>query len=485
MSVTQPQYAKEIISEQFPAGLEHTGKVSVSTAIAKRRKVYYQPNAGSITYAPNGSSEINIAINSVSEYVDLKSAELSFFAEVEVATQDDGAVFSDLAGTSVFQRYECYLGGVLVDSVDNVNIASAMKASVLPYDYYNSVGSIMGGYKYNPALYGAGQVAVAASAAVPANNTMLKNQTTARVDGALAITNQKAALRKMVVTVPMSMFGGLFESYDKMLPLRNCGGSLLIKLILAQPSDVLRFTASSLASKYKISQVRLGVDMLMVNSMIVSIIDAMTSQAGAALRMLYKTPKVFSATVTAGSGQKSIVCSQALGNVCQVQVAFQKAAPTANVDPVMRFENNELKTARLQIGSDFYPSSDYPALPTQLFALALDCWERAPSVSPFGCLMDYENFNNGKVWNGSEHVAIQTSNVAADADAQLCVIGFNLERNRYISEIVYDGLNTSGSNLVLQIQNNTADLQNCYFVSYAANVITLANGMVKVAQEIV
>jgi hypothetical protein len=144
---------------------------------------------------------------------------------------------------------------------------------------------------------------------------------------------------------------------------------------------------------------------------------------------------------------------------------FEKCGLTA--------ENAASANFYVQVGGARYPVDAKSAAGCYLLTLDANHLQQ----SPFGVVMDMENFSAGA----------QVTNWALDPMAQAQVLGVSFEKIRQ-EDLFHSGIDTGSQNIMAYLTDNGAGANNqttAFGFVYFKNILKIQGNMVRVAQEII
>ena len=230
------------IQEVLPGALQYSG-ASMSSTVQNRQTSKFFP-VGTDTYTPNGNKNIQFRLSS-NNYIDPTTTMLNF----HVQTTHEGTVISDLV-TSIFQKVQLKIGGILVESHDQFGEAFRhLFYSSCSEDYYRHYAHAqLGAYLHKPSQARSVKVYTPANPENAADDVYLcglagpditSGQNTAGLlmrnngipiwyeDTGLSLNQHNLGYN---VSIPLSFLFGVFRT-GKYLPLRNFG-EIMVEITL-------------------------------------------------------------------------------------------------------------------------------------------------------------------------------------------------------------------------------------------------------------
>lgn len=372
-SALSSPFMAESVAEVVPDIAKVAGRLAQSSVITGRRRVRLVPQSGQTYTSGNSAGVVNILIQDGQAYADLLSAVVS----LEITTWDSttaigtSCVVPDDGAWSVFRRSLVSVNSTLMDDTDMVaKKANAEIYATASQDWYNSVGSFCGLWKYNTTRYGYTPVASVAGALATDTlltkynalakaqqyNDFVQSTDTAGNAGPAIPGNNKFC-------IPLSLLTSFFRN-DTLFPSRNAG-QLYVQLNLASAVEALwAFNPTLTAAwtgttNYKITNLTLEVDYVDLHPTYLEMMDGLIeSPSGEGVSWAFDAHLVSTQNIPSGSGPQSVVVSKASQNLRSLQVLVQpQNGMSSGIYPAQStFPNPGLIDIQYRIGSLYFPA---------------------------------------------------------------------------------------------------------------------------------
>lgn len=449
-SVLGHPYADKPVEEIIPQFL-HQPKLTSASLVQQRRKARYVPQ-GSGSINQDGPNQINFILSDSSAFLDPNSACLSgLFKSVDDTGNDVGSLLCD-GLWSLFLRLRVYVGGVLVEDINQLGIKENMEVyTSMTQEHYNTQASALAmTHKYNP-LY------------TKADGTWCRKNAPAdrRVT---ALRAQKAGVQ---FSLPLSYISGFFRN-EKAYPMFASGQVQLTIDIQRAESAFIRVGATAVVPTWTISGLSMEMDMLTLHPLYTEAMASLVRAPGMGYRLPITTHNVQQVSVPAGAGTKSIAVPQAVSNLRQVSWVIQ---PTANLTDITKdkatFPLNTYQDAFVQVGSHRFPENPSVGV-ARTYALTVDADNGLANINS-APLIDIENYCGVTVANTYDN----------DCAAFVWSVSLDRVKDAYLS---LDGISGSslGGQIVLTVNNTLAAAGTLTVVAETTKFINLSEGRIEV-----
>ena len=517
-SALSSPFMAEGVAEVVPDIAKIAGRLAQSSVITGRRRVRLVPQSGQNYNSGNSAGVVNILIQDGQAYADLLSATLSFNittfdsaqvwagtgAPTNIVVPDDGA-------WSVFRRSLVSVNSTLMDDTDflakKVNAEIYATAS---QDWYNSVGSFCGLWKYNTTQYG--YVDTAQGATSTAQPLISKYDIQAKANQVYAVfqgTNTGGANSILPgtnkVSIPVSLLSSFFRN-DTLFPSRNAG-QLYLQLNLASAVEATfsflqaNSGASSATPNFQIGNLTLEIDYVDLHPTYLEMMDGLIeSPSGEGVAWAFDSHLVATQNIGASSGQQSVVVSKASQNLRSLHVLVQPQAgmSSGNYPAQSTFPNPGLVDIQYRIGSLYYPA--FTAVgENRAFMDLQNAFGSPESVDKCG-LVDAWNYYLGTPTNGTSPLATSNYprinnggtwtnpgtalyNASRFADMFMYAYCFDRLKHAKYHGIDLDGVNTltsAGSQMVVQLNGNPLEASVLTAIVRFTRILKLGGGATSV-----
>jgi hypothetical protein len=515
MATYTSPFERSPVEEVVPESMKVRG-LSKASILTGRRRVRIIPQTGT-AYAPTqGQSLANILIQDSAGMLDLQSCVLSFrlrtLSSDGLTAPTSTAVPDDFAW-SVLRRLQVSLNSVLCDDIDYVaKRATAEVYASASKSWYNSVGSVMGAWKFlgDSAASGIGPAFALAGAgsaglALPKNDVTDKLvQATARFKnvvwdaaGAGAWIPASADGQGQYFSIPMAMLSHFFRQ-ESLFSLRNAG-QLYIQLLFASPAEAL-FTGPGVAwsADYRVTDLVLECDIVTAHPEYTAMIDEICSRSESEGMAYAFDSHLVSIQQVAGSGAGgtaqtfTVIASKATQNcrslhwVLQPQLGLSTQAWMEQ----STFNANDTVQWQIRIGSVYYPAFPSQGLSKNFMELMSSYNSPSASVGQ-ASVIDQQSF---KTTTSSAGVAysvtapIYAGGTAQQADNQVFAYsdqyigGYCFDNLKHAEVLSHDGVSTlamSGSQIQLEVRCVPAEQGTAvtYFIRFTRTVLLSENGV--------
>ncbi len=501
------------IAEVVPDVAKVAGRLAQSSVITGRRRVRLVPQSGQSYTSGNSAGVINILIQDGQAYADLLSAVVSFNLTTWDSTTAiaNSCIVPDDGAYSVFRRSLVSVNSTLMDDTDmlpkKVNAEIYATAS---QDWYNSVGSFCGLWKYNTTRFGYTPVASVAGAlstdtllskynalgkAVLYNDFVQSTDLTGVAGPAVPGQNK--------FSVPISLLTSFFRN-DTLFPSRNAG-QLYLQLNLASAVEALWASNPNLtaawagAANYRIDNLTLEIDYVDLHPTYLEMMDGLIeSPSGEGVSWAFDAHLVATQNINAGTGQQSVVVSKASQNLRSLQVLVQpQAGMSSGIYPSQStFPNPNLIDIQYRIGSLYFPA--FTAVgENRAFMDLQNAFGSPESIDKCGLV---DNWNYYLHSTSTTQGAAPTTTTSANNNGTTQALGLTYSNARFADMFMYaycfdrlkhakyhgidlDGINTltsAGSQMVVQLNGNP--IENSVLVSIVrfTRILKLGGGATSV-----
>lgn len=495
------------IAEVVPDYAKVAGKLTQSSVITGRRRVRLVPQSGQNYSSGNSAGVVNILIQDGQAYADLLSATLSFNLTTSNGTTtiitvcDDGAY-------SVFRRALISVNSTLMDDTDFLpKRVNAEIYSTASQNWYDSVGSMLGLWKYNTNAFTPAAASTTQDAGVVKYNVL--NKINSNVGGwafkTASWTGASATLPSVATntpyqnqfSVPLSLLTSFFRN-DTLFPCRNAG-QLYVQLNLASAVEALYAAGGTAGTPaYSITNLTLELDFVDLHPTYLSMMDdIIEAPGGQGVQWAFDAHMTATQSIAATSGQQSVIVSKASQNMRSLQVVVQ---PTGGLNsalwlPQSTFSNPGSIDIQYRIGSLYYPAFTSIGEARQFMDLQ-NAFGSPESVDKSG-LVDAWNYylhttsgatptasaNN----RGADSVVATgsggTGNAFAFADMWTYAYCFDRLKHAKFHGVDLDGVNTltsAGSQMVVQLNCDPIEASQLTAFVRFTRVLKLAGGSTQV-----
>lgn len=380
----------ESVAEVVPDIAKVGGRLAQSSVITGRRRVRLVPQSGQTYTSGNSAGVVNILIQDGQAYADLLSAVVSFtlttwdsttgnvgptIATNGTITPPTNYCIPDDGAWSVFRRSLISVNSTLMDDTDMVaKKVNAELYATASQDWYNSVGSFCGLWKYNTTQYGYadGGVPITGVANTAGNfqapiskyDILSKGIQYANVvQGSTAGASPVVLPGENKFCIPLSLLTSFFRN-DTLFPSRNAG-QLYVQLNLASAVEATfnwlsaNNANSSSTPNYRIDNLTLEIDFVDLHPTYLEMMDGLIeSPSGEGVSWAFDAHLVATQNINAGSGPQSVVVSKASQNLRSLQVLVQPqlGMSSGNYPAQSTFSNPGLIDIQYRIGSLYYPA---------------------------------------------------------------------------------------------------------------------------------
>lgn len=536
-SALSSPFMAESVAEVVPDIAKVAGRLAQSSVITGRRRVRLVPQSGQSYTSGNSAGVVNILIQDGQAYADLLSATLSFTLTTwDSANAYGGAtanwVVPDDGAWSVFRRSLVSVNSTLMDDTDM--LAKKVNAEIYAtasQDWYNSVGSFCGLYKYNTTSYGF-QDNIPGLTANGATTQLLvsKYDVAPKVaQQALLVQAQdqagatNPALPGMnKYSVPVSLLTSFFRN-DTLFPSRNAG-QLYLQLNIASAVEACFCINNTLANasagvpNFRIDNLTLEIDYVDLHPTYLEMMDGLIeSPSGEGVSWAFDAHLVAGQNIGGGStgtqpnktstptGQQSVVISKASQNLRSLQVLVQpQAGMSSGTYPAQStFPNPGLIDIQYRIGSLYFPA--FTAVgENRAFMDLQNAFGSPESIDKCG-LVDSWNYYLATATNGTQpflatniiytnrntnttpgqltQTGSATYNGSRFADMFMYAYCFDRLKHAKFHGIDLDGINTltsAGSQMVVQLNANPVENSVLIAIVRFTRILKLGGGATSV-----
>lgn len=512
MATFTSPYERSPIEEVVPDSMKLRG-LSKASILTGRRRVRIIPQTGS-SYGSAGQPTLaNILIQDSAGMLDLQSCVLSFRLKVSTTGPAAGSpaevgVPDDFAW-SVLRRLQVSLNSVLCDDIDYVAkratqevYASASKS------WYNSVGTLMGAWKFLGDASATGAAADfpqsgpgAPGFALPKNDVTDKlTAATARFKNLVYDTGAGAWIpastdgQGQYFAIPMSMLSHFFRQ-ESLFSLRNAG-QLYIQLLFANPAEALYTgAAGAYQATYAVTDLVLEVDIVTTHPEYTAMVDEICSRSESeGLAYAFDSHLVSVQQVPGSAGTANtftVIASKATQNCRALHWVMQPQLGLTSQDWMEQstFNANDTIQWQIRIGSVYFPAFPSQGLAKNFMELMSSYNAPAASVGQ-ACVIDQQAW---KTTTSSAGVAYSvTAPIFAGgvqrADNQVFpfsdqyIGGYCFDNLKHAEVLSHDGISTlamSGSQIQLEIRCVPAQAGTAvtYFIRFTRTVLLSENGV--------
>jgi hypothetical protein len=513
-SALSSPFMAESVAEVVPDIAKVAGRLSQSSVITGRRRVRLVPQSGQNYTSGASSGVVNILVQDGQAYADLLSACISFDIQTADSASAANNTVVDDGAWSVFRRCLVSVNSTLMDDTDflakKVNAEIYATAS---QDWYNSVGSFCGLWKYNTTTYGTKPVATATFAtqevAVSKYNVAAKIPLLAakQQSNTTAIGGTNDINGTARYSIPVSLLSSFFRN-DTLFPSRNAG-QLYVQLNLASALEALYCLSTG---SYSISNLTMEIDYVDLHPTYLEMMDGLIeSPTGEGVAWAFDSHLVATQAWGSGatSGQNSVVVSKASQNLRSLQVLLQpsSAMSAGNYFAQSTFTNPGFKDIQFRIGSLYYPA--FTAIgEARAFMDLQNAFGSPESIDKCGIVDNWNYYlgtksdatavvvnNNGLTGNGTASTtaslllpASATTVVPALANntwADMFMYAYCFDRLKHAKYhgIDLDGINTltsAGSQMVVQLNANSQEQLTMTAIVRFTRILKLGGGATSV-----
>jgi hypothetical protein len=504
----------ESVAEVVPDIAKVAGRLAQSSVITGRRRVRLVPQSGQSYTSGNSAGVVNILIQDGQAYADLLSAVVSFNlttwdSSVAVA---NAVVVPDDGAWSVFRRCLVSVNSTLMDDTDM--LAKKVNAEVYAtasQDWYNSVGTFCGLWKYNTTRFGYSPGtsvggALATDTLISKYNSLAKSQL---FDNFVQSTDLTGVAGPAIpgqnkFSIPLSLLTSFFRN-DTLFPSRNAG-QLYVQLNLASAVEALWATNPTLTSAYagtpnfRIDNLTMEIDYVDLHPTYLEMMDGLIeSPSGEGVSWAFDAHLVATQNINAGSGQQSVVVSKASQNLRSLQVLVQpQNGMSSGIYPAQStFPNPNLIDIQYRIGSLYFPA--FTAVgENRAFMDLQNAFGSPESIDKCG-LVDNWNYylHTTSTTAGS---APSTTTSANNNGTTTTTLGLTYSNSRFADMFMYaycfdrlkhakyhgidlDGINTltsAGSQMVVQLNANPIEASVLVSIVRFTRILKLGGGATSV-----
>ena len=373
-SALSSPFMAESVAEVVPDIAKVAGRLSQSSVITGRRRVRLVPQSGQTYSSGNSAGVVNILIQDGQAYADLLSATVSFSLltwDSANATLANSSCVLDDGAWSVFRRSLVSVNSTLMDDTDMLaKKVNAELYATASQDWYNSVGSYCGLWKYNTTTYGTAPNATNGAVAerfigkynVSDKASLIalrqEDSTTNTGAGVPAIPGQNR------YTIPVSLLTSFFRN-DTLFPSRNAG-QLYLQLNLASALEACiawqpAGAGSTPVPNFSISNLTMEIDYVDLHPTYLEMMDSLIeSPTGEGVAWAFDAHLVATQNIGASATptQQSVVVSKASQNLRSLQVLCQPQAGMSSGGYFAQscFNNPGFVDIQYRIGSLYYPA---------------------------------------------------------------------------------------------------------------------------------
>lgn len=520
MATYTSPFERQPIEEVVPDSMKLRG-LSKASILTGRRRVRIIPQTGTAYEPTKGLSLANILIQDSAGMLDLQSCVLSFRLKTSSANASldplDTAVPDDFAW-SVFRRLQVSLNSVLCDDIDYVaKRATAEVYASASKSWYNSVGTLMGAWKFlgDAAATGAAP-ALAQAGPGYAGFALPKNDVLDKLPAASArfknvVYDATAAPPAWIqanpdgggqyFSVPMSMLSHFFRQ-ESLFSLRNAG-QLYVQLLFASPQEALFIGSAPQPADYRVTDLVLECDVVTAHPEYTSMIDEICSRSeteGMAYAFdshLVSLQQVGASGVGGGQQQTfTVIASKATQNCRSLHWVQQ---PNLGLSSQKWLEQstfcaNDTNQWQIRIGSVYYPAFPSQGLSKNFMELMSSYNSPAASVGQ-ASVIDQQSWKatsksdasvNGLAY--SVTAPIFNGGTAQQPDNQVFAFsdqyigGYCFDNLKHAEVLSHDGVSTlamSGSQIQLEIRCTPVEAGTAitYFIRFTRTVLLSENGV--------
>lgn len=337
---------------------------SRQSVILDRMSTAYPPSSGTsytIGSTSGQSNQISFLISDSSRFMDLTTACLCFdFTLSSNAATAAGQYVNALpadSGVALFSRLQSKVAGVLCEDILNLNSAFNNKMiSTMNKDHYDNNQDVLCGSWALNQNYGGDNSSVAGVNArfFQAQSTQYQATTSAAAAGVATVSRS--------FVIPLSYLSGLF-SVQKLLPLPlmntvelNLYFENIVTALYVPTGAVPSPTAAQLS--YALSNVRLTVDMVEMNSSYATLIKQIAYNDESGLNIAVDTTQSFGINYSASNNSSQQLSFNKASPFVRGVQCHKTNPPTINSlqgMSTLNFINNGNKGVRISVGSIYNP----------------------------------------------------------------------------------------------------------------------------------
>ena len=507
-------FERSPVEEVVPESMKVRG-LSKASILTGRRRVRIIPQTGTAYSPAQGTSLANILIQDSAGMLDLQSCVLSFRLKT---TSSDGltsplstAVPDDFVW-SVLRRLQVSLNSVLCDDIDYVaKRATAEVYASASKSWYNSVGTLMGAWKFigDASASGAGPSypqsgAGAAGYALPKNDVTDKLVlATSRFKNvvwdatALAWIPANPDGGGQYFSVPMSMLSHFFRQ-EALFSLRNAG-QLYIQLLFASPQEALFVgTGATWSANYNVTDLVLECDIVTAHPEYTSMIDEICSRSESEGMAYAFDSHLVSVQQVSGSGAGgsqqtfTIIASKATQNCRSLHWVMQPqlGLSTQTWLEQSTFNANDCSQWQIRIGSVYYPAFPSQGLSKNFMELMSSYNSPTESVGQ-ASVVDQQSWKVTTKSDGTAYsvtAPIFAAGTAQQADNQVFpysdqyIGGYCFDNLKHAEVLSHDGVSTlamSGSQIQLEVRCTPAESGTAvtYMIRFTRTILLSESGV--------
>lgn len=492
------------IEEAVPLAMEVSG-VKKASVLQGRRNIKFQPQTG--TNAGPGSI-VQFLLSDSTGLIDCNSALLSFTYSVSCEAGNGSTLVMD-EGPAMIRRAQTSINGQLLEDVDNCHRAfNAELASSATLDFYQTEGSFLNLWKFNPDMVG-NAVPYVSNAGPPTSVSGAARRTQDIVSTLPEVSfSQRGAQTGAVganggiqVAIPLGLLMPSWRS-EKYWPLRNMG-ELVLSFTMAQALEALWQNAAvanpATTPTYQISDLALTLDVCIPHPMYASLLDRVVQEQGEAGLVIPVDTRIVSQgqSIAAGNAESSVIVSRATNNLRRVVVLNQPTAglQSASFPSVSCFGDHGFQSIQWRCGSLYYPSQ--PINSHARAAMATYSAYGQPAQVGKNGIFNFRNFTQttasggatvtatvptlpAGTLNGTQDPSVAGTDTARDLYADKKILAYCFDSYKGTSDpLDFDGLSVlgnAGSQISVQLRVNPAEAITPTVILDATKYIQLKNG---------
>ena len=443
--------------------------ISSSSLVQGRNTVKFTPSNGK-SFMPNQQAVIRL--NSAQGYLAPTSTALVMDLTVTgIPPQNKeatSAYFDDLC-LGVLDRFRLTAGGVLLDEIFECGkTTTALNYLTVSPDHYNGAQNVlMKSWKYVAEAEDGDDETDAIFKMMPFSKVGVQKR-----GSAIQSNANKSSIR---VVIPMSYLSSVCRSH-KFLPLRNMGNlEFSFQFAAAQNALVNSSNAASSTAGnpdvtaptlgYSVDNIYMLADIVDLNAEYVSMMDRLLQGEGMTIPLDKYTVLSAQNNINQQSVKKQFTYSFGAPVVKNCVFWKQLASQQNNINSftTSAFLNNNQKSFRLRVGSQYLPQYDSIQSNEELY------WMTQKGLGVAGNIGEQIGLGNYKSF---------TSNDAANATF---IFMFSFEKNSESADVVLDGIDARSTSLfVAEIEDSIGagnDIEELYCAFNSIAVLKLANGV--------